>query len=79
MKPAFTRRAAEHISCAKYLKENECAMVITNESELTEKLSDVINNKDLRDRYIEKAIKVAEINHNADKNKEKFARLINQI
>ena len=75
----FVLFAPEHISCAKYVKEKDCAVLITDESELKDKLSEVISSKDKRSYYIEKAIEVAKENHNARKNREKFTALLNNL
>ena len=75
----FVLYAPEHISCAKYLKQNDCAVVITSEAELKSKLAEIIQNKELRDYYINRSIEIAQTNHNAEKNREKFSCLINAL
>lgn len=75
----FVLFAPEHISCAKYIKEKDCAVLISDEAQLKDKLAEIIDNKDRRSYYIERAIKIAEENHSAEKNREKFACLINNL
>lgn len=75
----FVIFAPPELSCTKYLKENECACVIDNEAELEDKLREVIGDRALRERYIARAIAVAEENHNARKNREKMVNIINNL
>ncbi len=75
----FVLYAPQHITCAKYIGENDCGVLITDKSELVHKLSTAISDKELRSYYINNAIKVAAVNHNAEKNREKFASLINNL
>ena len=75
----FVIFAPPELSCTKYLKENECACVIDNEAELEDKLREVIGDRALRERYVARAIAVAEENHNAQKNREKMADIINSL
>lgn len=75
----FVLYAPKHITCAKYISDNDCGVLITDKSELIQKLSTAISDKELRNRYINNAIKIAATNHNAEKNREKFASLINNL
>ena len=75
----FVLYVPAHITCAKYVKENDCAIVISKASELKERLAEIINEKEKRNYYINRAISVAERNHNANKNREKFAELLNSL
>lgn len=75
----FVLYVPAHITCAKYVKENDCALVISKASELKEKLSEIIENKEKRSYYVDRATTVAERNHNADKNRKKLADLINGL
>ena len=75
----FVIFAPEMLSCTKYVKENNCGCVITEESELEEKLKEIINNENLRNIYINNALKTVEKNHNSNKNREKFADIINNL
>jgi glycosyltransferase involved in cell wall biosynthesis len=68
-----------HITCAKYVKENDCAVVISEPSYLKDKLAEIIDDKEKRSYYIERAIMVAERNHSADKNRKKFTELVNSL
>lgn len=75
----FVIFAPAELSCTKYLAENECACVISEEADLEPKLREVIENKELRAALIERAKAVAQENHNAEKNCAKMARILNEI
>ncbi len=75
----FVIFAPAELSCTKYLAENGCACVITEESDLEPKLREVIESAALRTSLIERAKQVAEKNHNAEKNRAKMARILNEI
>ena len=64
------------IEGAKYLKSNDCACVITDKSMLRYELEHIINDGELRLRYISNALKVVEKNHRADKNRQKMESII---
>lgn len=68
-----------HITCAKYIKENDCALVISEPSKLKDRLAEIIEDKEKRDYYVERAIMVAKSNHSAEKNRKKFADLLNGL
>lgn len=75
----FVIFAPEMLSCTKYVKENNCGCVITDETQLQEKLAEIIHNEDLRNTYISNALKIVEKNHNSQNNREKFAEIINNL
>ena len=66
-------------SCTKYLKANGCACVIDSEADLETNLREVIESRELREKLVERALAVAEENHNAEKNREKMARILNEL
>ena len=71
--------APKTLSCTKYIAENNCGCVITDETLLEEKLNEIISNKTLRELYINNALKVVERNHNLQKNQAKFEEIINNL
>ena len=75
----FVIFAPEMLSCTKYIKANDCGCVITDEKELKDSLAEIINNKDLQNKYIKNALNVVEKNHNLLKNKERMAEIINSL
>ena len=75
----FVIFAPEMLSCTKYVKENKCGCVITDESEIEQKLKEIIADEELRNKYISNALRVVEKNHNLKKNKDKFADIINNL
>ena len=64
------------VASIKYLKNNNCACVVTEPSELEQNLRKVIIKKALRRCYASEAIRVAARNHNMEQNTEKFRVLI---
>lgn len=75
----FVIFAPEMLSCTKYIKNNNCGCVITEEDELKNSLKKIIEDEELRDLYIKNALKIVEKNHNSLKNKEKMAEIINSL
>lgn len=71
--------APENIAFVEYLKCNKAACVVTKPELLKENLHEIINNKELRQHFIAKALRLAKINHNKDKNKENFYEVTNQV
>ncbi len=71
--------APETLSCTKYIKENNCGCVITDEALLEEKLREIISNEGLRQEYINNALEVVNKNHNLQKNQAKFEKIINNL
>ena len=75
----FVIFAPEMLSCTKYIKENECGVVITEEHELKRKIQEVLENDRLRTKCIKNALEVVEKNHRADTNKAKMEKIINDL
>lgn len=75
----FVIYAPPELSCTKYLKENVCACVIDSEADLEVKLREVIASPMLRRVYAERAKTVVERNHNAEKNRQRMAEIINSL
>lgn len=55
----------ESVSSVRHLIDNNCALTVTNESLLEERLLEFIHNKDMRINIVENAIKTAERYHNS--------------
>lgn len=66
------------IASIEYLKENDCACVITKKEELYERLSAIIGDERLRNHYVKNALVVAENNHNAEKNSKFLQTILNE-
>lgn len=75
----FVIFAPSELSCTKYLEEKACACVIENEADLEAKLREVIESRELRESLVERALAVAKENHNAEKNREKMARILDEL
>lgn len=71
--------APEELACTEYLISNKCACVVSNEKDLMESLKRILSDKSLRDKYINKAKKVSELNHNTKRNCDKFELIVSEI
>ncbi|MBQ7907214.1 MAG: glycosyltransferase [Clostridia bacterium] len=71
--------APESISCSKYLKENDCALVVSKKESLLEELRRMINDKEAREAYVQKALSIVEKNHRRENNQRKVESLLNGI
>ena len=63
----------------KYLKENECAYVVSDLSELFPLVQRIINNPLAREKYINSALKISKKNHSSKKNSRVFSLLAQGI
>lgn len=68
--------APEELACTEYLLKNECACVVTDKSKLKESLNEILTNKDLQNKYIQKGLEIAKQNHDSIKNCEKFQKIL---
>lgn len=59
-----------------YLKQNKAACVVTEKDKLEDTLRELLNNADLRQSYIKKALQLANERHNPEKNTRRFAEII---
>lgn len=68
-------------NCAvtEYLTDKNCAFVCTDKNELKEKLFEALDNETLREKKVKTALKIADENHNIEKNSKKFLNFINEI
>ena len=71
--------AHESLACTQYLLKNGCAHVITDKSTLVSRLKEITESEALRDQYVEKALAVGEMNHNAKKNCERMRTLLSSV
>lgn len=67
------------IACVDYLINNQAAWVATNDDELIETLDKILNNKNERFKYIQKANELVEERHDLNKNCQIFQNLILEI
>lgn len=75
----FLLYAPESLACSKYLKENDAAYVASRKSELKEIIKAIIENVDLRQRYIPQALKLAKTNHDKKKNIQRFQKVLESL
>jgi glycosyltransferase involved in cell wall biosynthesis len=64
------------VASIEYLKQNNAACVVTDKNKLEETLRELINNADLRQSYIKKALQLANERHNPEKNIRRFEEII---
>ncbi|WP_053373005.1 glycosyltransferase family protein [Paenibacillus sp. FJAT-27812] len=90
LKHAFSTKIADSLACgtcfvvyappdiasSRYLINNDAACVITDQSKLESTLRTVLNDKYIRQTYIDKALKLAEKNHNYQKNSDVFRKVL---
>ncbi len=68
--------APEELACTEYLLENECACVVTDKNQLRVTLEKLLNDRELREKYIQKGLEIAAKNHNSKKNCEQFQKIL---
>lgn len=71
--------APEEIASSKYLRENELACVVEKKDKLKNSLEKIILDKELRKKYIINALEYASKNHDEEKNKRKFRKIIESV
>ncbi len=72
----FVVYAPEPLACVEYLKRHDCACVITDPDTLHERLSQLINDEPLQQRYIQNALATASRNHNTVCNAETMREIL---
>lgn len=68
--------APANLTSTKYIRDNHCGCVVTSLDELESKLYGLIDDPKLRSSYAEKAKEIADKNHNIEKNRKIFQRLL---
>ncbi len=68
----FVVYASPGIACAEYLSKNECALVTWDEATFTHAIKTVIEDREMRERLVEKGLAVVSSNHDGKKNTGKF-------
>lgn len=72
----FVLYAPSSLACTEYIKENDCAWLITDRSEIKQTLIRIIANENERERILENAYKVANQNHKTSLNIVHFQKII---
>ena len=67
------------VASIEYLKENDCACVVTKAGDLKEMLKQIICDYDLRCKYTNNALKTAQENHNLERNSVRFYEFIQNV
>lgn len=75
----FLLYAPETLACTKYIFENEAAYVVTKKEDLKETLSLLVSDANAREKYLSRALTLAEKNHRAEKNKEVFQSILRNL
>lgn len=71
--------APQEFACAQYLRENEAAYVVSDLPMLEQTLDRLIHEPEVRQRYIENALRLVEKNHSPETNAARFARILNEV
>lgn len=72
----FLLYAPDGLACTEYLKQNNCACVVTRKEDLKDSLQRILFDQKLRSSYVDKAREIALKNHNTQKNCDEFERII---
>lgn len=72
----FIVYAPEGLACVDYLKAHDCACVITDPDTLHDRLSQLINEESLQQRYIQNALTTASRNHDTQRNAETMREIL---
>lgn len=75
----FLIYAPESLACSRYLIENEAAYVVSKREELHLVLEAVVRDSNCRQKYIGNALKIAQQNHQLDKNCEIFQKTLKSM
>jgi glycosyltransferase involved in cell wall biosynthesis len=75
----FLVYAPSHIAFMEYLSEHNAAILIDNPDNLYETVYKTIKSEKFRFQYIDQALRLANENHNFDKNREKFQQILNLV
>lgn len=75
----FLLYAPENLACTKYLSEHEAAYVVTKKEDLPATLSLLVRDATAREKYISRALALAEKNHRAEKNEETFQSILRNL
>lgn len=76
---SFLLYAPEHFACYQYLKKNKAAFTASNRLQLELVLKSIIDNPEERSKYRKAALALAEKNHNVEKNKKKFQKILQEL
>ena len=66
--------APEELACTQYLKEITCT--VSEKSKLKQKLSEILENDALREKYLSNGLEAVEKNHRMDKNGDRFQKIL---
>lgn len=77
--PCVLAYGPEGVASIDYLKENNVAYVMTENDDLKGKLKEIINNKELQDKILSNARKIAQKNHDSKKNSDYLQKELNSI
>lgn len=68
----------EDIASIEYLKDNNCACVVTDKKQLESELLKLVTDEKLRAEYVENALQTAQKNHCIETNAEKFREILSE-
>lgn len=73
---SFFAYAPGHIAFMEYLSENKAAILANKPEKLRETVANIVMSEEFRTQYVEKALWLANENHNFEKNKEKVQSIL---
>lgn len=71
--------AAKSLACVEYVIKNQCGCVITDPTELEDKIRNLLKDNELQQKYIQNGIVVSQRDMNNKINSERFLSLINKV
>ena len=74
----FLLYAPEEIACARYLRENDAAWVVSDREALETVLRRLVEEPESREKYLTNAAVLVEKNHNAEKNAARFQEILKE-
>lgn len=75
----FFNYAPKEFASTQYLMENNAACIVTEKDKLVETLTELIENKPLREQFVYRAVKLVERNHDSHKNGEYMAEIVRGV
>ncbi len=68
--------ADEKLACTQYALKNDCACVVSKPENLKKTLQELLTSRELQEKYKNKAVIIAQENHNSRRNSCKFKQLL---
>lgn len=75
----FLVYASDRYPFVQYLKENDCVHIASTPAEFSDLISLCISNEVYRKKYTDNGVKIANENHNLEKNCNEFRKILNKV